>query len=130
MKALHPKPDLSANGLSFAIGWALPTLIAVAASLMHDSMPIEATVALIAGPFAWIGVACLINANRCRRRHCYLSGPVLLVGAAAVVGTGLGLVPPGPEAFDTVIWVTVALVALTFLPEMIWGRYAPRREGP
>ncbi len=44
-----------------------------------------------ARPFLWIpslavaGSACLVNASRCGRLHCFLTGPLFLLGAIATL---------------------------------------------
>ena len=50
----------------------------------------------------WMGTACLANARRCGRTHCYLTGPFFLVMAMAVLLHGYGLVPLGPHGW---IWL-------------------------
>ncbi len=73
------------------------------------------------------GVACLVNASRCGRMHCYFTGPFFLIGAVAALSFGLGLLPLGPRGW---IWIGLAVIVggsiLTFLPERLWGKYAAR----
>ena len=48
--------------------------------------------------FVWMGTGCILNARRCHRPHCYISGPVFLLGAVArLVGGG----PAGVRAART-----------------------------
>jgi len=73
------------------------------------------------------GVACLVSASRCGRMHCYFTGPFFLIGAAAALSFGLGLLPLGPRGW---IWIGMAVIVggciLCFLPERLWGKYAAR----
>lgn len=71
-----------------------------------------------------MGIGCLINAQRCKRRHCYLAGPVLLASALGVVLVAYEIVNLGPYGLSYVVWGAGILVGLTFIPEWIWGRYS------
>lgn len=121
------KGDFMGARRSFLLAWGLPTAAIVATSFFDNVVPVAGIVSITAGAFVWMGVACLLNARQCGRRHCYLSGPILLFGALAVVLFGLGVAPPGPKALNPVIWTTILLVALTFVPEAIWGPYVQRK---
>lgn len=109
----------------FLIGWGLPLAILLSLNFARGLLPYEAIVPAIAATLAWMGAGCVTNAARCRRRHCYFSGPVFLLGAAAVLVAAFDVVPPGPSGLNYVVWATFGLVALTFVPEFIWGRYVP-----
>ena len=69
----------------------------------------------------------LVNAFRCGRLHCFITGPFFLAAALASVLHGTGLVSFGPQGWT---WIGRAAgvggVVLTFLPEWIWGRYIRR----
>lgn len=66
--------DWVSNARTFSIAWGLPTALIL--------------VGLLAGPaargilwsvaLAWMGGACIINANRCGRTHCRFTGPYYL----------------------------------------------------
>ncbi len=123
-----PEPaqrDLVARPLSFLWAWGLPTAILIGASMSEDEVPPIAHVAAISGAFLWMGIACLINARRCRRLHCFISGPVFLLGALAVVLIGTGVIAAGPATAEHIVWVTLGLVMLSFVPEAVRGRYLP-----
>lgn len=72
---------------------------------------------------AWMGTGCTLNALRCRRRHCIISGPVLLLGAIATGLIALGVLPGG-NALGEAVNGTLAVAALSFLSECLWGLYA------
>lgn len=122
------KKDLAARPLPFLLAWGLPLLAFIAANLVEDAVRIEATVLILAGSFAWMGIACVLNARRCRRRHCFYSEPVFLVGAAAIFLVGFEIVPLGRERLGAVIGATLALIALIFVSELFWGKYVAPRE--
>lgn len=64
-----------------------------------------------------------MNAKRCRRRHCYYSGPIFLVGGVAVLLVGFELVSFGPEGLTMIVGGTLTLALLTYLTEPIFGKY-------
>ncbi|MGH8319846.1 MAG: hypothetical protein ACREUL_18060 [Steroidobacteraceae bacterium] len=77
---------------------------------------------LCAGVFAWMGTGCALNARRCARLHCFISGPVLWLGAVAAALVGFRIVS-APHALEDVVNATVVLAVLSWLPEWFWGRY-------
>lgn len=119
--------DLSQRPLSFWIGWGLPIVIFLSMNFVRDIIPFNSIILIMAGAFAWMGVGCLINAQRCRRRHCYLAGPVFLIGSLAVLLTGFEFVNLGPDGLIYVTWGTFLIVGLTFIPEWIWGTYGEEK---
>jgi len=116
--------DLLARPFSAFLWWGLPLLAGVSTNVLPISG--AAATCVWAAAFAWMGVGCALNALRCRRLHCYIAAPVLLLGAAAAAAVGLGLAPLGPSTRGYVINATVALALLTFLVEPVWGRYRAR----
>ena len=66
------------------------------------------------------GAACIVNARRCGRLHCYVTGPLYLVAALAslLVGMRLALLPWSWIA----LWV-IGGTALAYIPEWIRGKY-------
>lgn len=113
--------DFVASPLPFWLLWGGP--IVVLLSLNVFRLPLTWTAGIFAACFAWMGVGCAINARRCRRRHCYYSSPVLLVGALLTLLVGLGYLDFGQDGFMYVTWGTFAGVLLTFLPERLFGKY-------
>lgn len=113
--------DFLARPSSALVWWGLP----LAAGFATNVLPISSTAATFvwAAAFAWMGVGCALNARRCHRLHCYLSAPVLLLGAVAAVVAALGLTPLGPSTAGYVINTTLGLALLTFLVEPVWGKY-------
>jgi len=95
-----------------------------------------AAVLIIAGdhwaslrPWLWFagflvaGAACLANAARCGRRHCYFTGPLFLLAAVYNALAGFHLVPTNETVF---LGVVVGAGVLARLSELVLGRYARR----
>ncbi len=75
----------------------------------------------------FMGGACLVNARRCGRLHCYFTGPYFLLLALVSLLYGLGVLPLGQHGWQ---WLCEALVigavALCCIPEWLFGRYRAR----
>ena len=100
------------------VGWALPAAVMVVGGVLD----LEAVVWPLA--LAWMGGACLANARRCGRMHCYFTGPFFLAMAALALAVGLDIVSLGARGW---IWIgggTLAgAVLLHVVTERVWGRY-------
>lgn len=70
------------------------------------------------------GVACLVNARRCGRRHCSYTGPLYILAALASLLYGLGLLPLGTHGWGWILWIAAGgtLLACCGL-EMLLGKY-------
>ena len=124
----NPARDLLAGGSTFLMLWGLPLLvIMVTAALPMDSS--NRAIAWAAS-FAVAGVACLLNARRSGRVHCFLTGPYFLgLGRATVAHAYMGL-PLGGTGW----WLIAAALAigaplLWTIPERRRGRYVERVDG-
>jgi hypothetical protein len=106
---------------SYVLAWGLPSAaLAVGIFLEPGARTLVWAVALV-----WMGAACLMNARRCGRRHCYLTGPFFLIMAVATLLHGSGAVWLGPNGW---LWLGATIIAggygaLWYLPERIWGKY-------
>lgn len=71
------------------------------------------------------GIACVANAGRSARLHCYITGPFFLLLAALSLLHGSGILSLGPWGW-TVIGAALFIGAplLIWGPERIWGKYA------
>ena len=105
------------------VGWGLP----IAAMIVGAVLEMQA--ALWPPALAWMGLACLANARRCGRMHCFFTGPFFLAMAALALLVGLGFVSLGEGSWSWIGGATlVGAVLLTYLPERLWGRYAARGQ--
>lgn len=96
------KQDFLATLPGALIAWGLP--VAAMVAVIGVPHPVKTWV-WVAG-LAWMGGACLWNARRCGRRHCYWTGPFFLVMAAPVLGYGYGFLPLGPGGWK---WLGAAI---------------------
>ena len=120
------RQDWVANRRSWTLAWGLPTAALVLAVFLDPgARTVVWTVSLI-----WMGAACLANATRCDRTHCYFTGPFFLVMALATLLHGLGTIRLGSEGW---VWLGIAIGAggygaFWYLPELIWGKFRDRDE--
>lgn len=111
----------------FLLLWAAPALVLVFAVLLTDEKPKTWFWAL---SLLWMGSACLVNASRCGRMHCYFTGPFFL--AMAILGFlhGYHLLWLGQWGWR---WLGLAVglggAVLWYLPERRWGQYS-KQYGP
>jgi hypothetical protein len=74
------------------------------------------------------GAACLVNARRCARRHCFYTGPAYLVAAFVSLLFGLHLLPFGRHGWT---WILDAAGAVTLIAccglEPLLGKYRTTR---
>jgi hypothetical protein len=109
--------------LGFIFWWALPLALGVSTNFWHLSRA-SAGLAWAAG-LAWMGTGCALNALRCGRRHCFISAPVLWLGAIGAGLVALGFISAQSALGETVNGA-LGLAALSFLCEWFWGLYAGR----
>jgi hypothetical protein len=71
-----------------------------------------------------MGGACIANARRCRRVHCYVTGPFFLLMAIIALLYGLGVLPLGGHGWNLIgLASLVGAVVLCCLTEMAFGKY-------
>lgn len=116
--------DLSARRGSFMAIWIAPIAFAGLVTLFV-SQPAWVAPGAWTAAFLWMGGACLLNARRCRRLHCYFSGPILLMGALTALALAAGMADLGANGLTATIATTLALAGLTYGLEYVWGKYRP-----
>lgn len=74
-----------------------------------------------------VGVACILNARRCGRLHCYFTGPFFLLAAVVLIAYRLGLVGGVPGGWNALgLGIVGIATILNVAPERLWGRYKKR----
>jgi len=77
-----------------------------------------------------MGAACIANALRCGRVHCFIIGPFFVLMALVSLLYGLGFVPLGRNGWNRIgLTILVGALALCCLPEMLFGKYRSSRTG-
>lgn len=128
MSARSSRKDWVSDFRSYAVAWGIPT----AALLVGVFAAPTARTVVWTSALIWMGIACLLNAFRCGRLHCYLTGPFFLLMAVATVLHGSHTLWLGPNGW---LWLGLTLIVvggglLWYLPERLWGKYARRRRNP
>lgn len=67
------------------------------------------------------GAACVVNAARCGRLHCYFTGPLFLLAATGTFLRGLEIVS---IPWRWIGWSLVGGTLFAFIPEWVVGKYA------
>lgn len=118
---MSSRKDLAAQPLSACLWWGLPIAIGAAATLLH--LPLRVAAGLCSVLFLWMATGCFLNARRCHRVHCYISEPILLLGAFFGASVALGIVAVSGRTFANTVSVVLVLALLSFVPELVWKRY-------
>lgn len=100
--------------------WRFPTLMIVAGAFWPSGR-----FWLWIPAFLVAGGACVVNARRCGRVHCYATGPLYLGAAAYLL---LALLDRLPFRFGWFLAIVVGLSLLAHAAERLLGRY--RRPDP
>jgi hypothetical protein len=108
------------RGMGF-VWWCLPLVIGVASNLFAIGVRAITLVWMVS--FLWMGTGCTLNARRCHRLHCYISGPAFFLGAAALALLVAGIAPLGPHSLNNILGLTLIVALLSFVPEIIWRKY-------
>lgn len=109
--------DLARGRSAWAI-WCAPAAVILVGVLWGS-----ARAALWTPSFLVMGIACLLNARRCGRLHCHVTGPVFLLAAIATLLDAMGVVAIGWP------WVLVAAAvgtAIGYGLERVRGLYVAR----
>lgn len=110
-----------ARGVHGIFLWGLPVMALWASGAF---LPARDLVFVWPPVIALMGAACLLNARRCGRVHCYATGPFLLILAALALFYGIGLLPLGPHGWSILSEVLfVGALVLCCVPEWLFGRY-------
>jgi len=109
-----------ARGIRGCLTWGIP----IAILLLSPEIGTRYLVIVWPVLLTVMGVACLLNARRCGRTHCYVTGPFFLLLAGVALLYGIGLLPLGSRGWSTLsLALVIGTVGLCFGSEWILGRY-------
>lgn len=112
--------DWAGDWRAFIVLWGVPGAAMLMALLLGPRWrAVVWTIMLV-----WMGVACLLNARRCSRTHCRITGPFFLAMAGLVVAYAAGLAPLGPYGWPILGAITLGgFIGLWWGSERLWGAY-------
>jgi len=116
---------LSSRRRVFTLYWlpAIAIVVAGAPAISNGWRTVVWTVAL-----GIMGAACMVNALRCGRVHCYVTGPFFLLMALLALSNGLGILHLGRNGWNLLgLIALIGTIALWYLPEMFLGKYRKGR---
>lgn len=114
--------DLLRDRSAASVVFGLPILALVVSGAASVNFALRTAIWVAA--LSAMGVACVVNARRCGRVHCYATGPFFLIMAGVTLLYGLGLVPLGARGWSWIsLAVLVGAVVLCCVPEALFGRY-------
>ena len=117
---------LSSRWRVFILYW-LPAIAIVVAGTPAISSGWRTVVWTVA--LATMGVACIVNALRCGRVHCYVTGAFFLLMALVALSYGLGFLHLGGNGWTLLSLLTpIGAIALWCLPEMFLGKYRQQSD--
>lgn len=108
------------RGTSAWLLWCLPIALLLVGGAWHRGMAWLWTVA-----FAVMGAGCAVNAMRCGRLHCHVTGPLFLLAAIWSLLSASGVVALHP---NVLMLVVIAIAVLAHLAEIPFGRYRRARR--
>ena len=103
------------------LAWWIPQAAILVGLLVP--VPLRATLWVVA--LLWMGMACILNARRCRRTHCRYTGPYYLAMIAPVLVLAAGIVSAGIYE-----WLILAVLILAgskiiwWATERAWGKFS------
>ena len=118
---------LSSRLRVFILYWlpAIAIVVVGAPAISNGWRMVVWTIALIT-----MSGACIVNALRCGRVHCHITGPFFLLMAFAALSYGFGILHLGTNGWNLLGLIgLVGTIVLWYLPEMFLGKYRKGRVG-
>ena len=97
---------------TLALVWGVPIGTMLVALLLEPML----RAAVWAVMLTWMGGACIANARRCGRTHCYYTGPFFLLMTVTVLAHASGMAPLGSHG-----WAIIALTTVAGSSLIWWG---------
>lgn len=122
--------DLSGARWTAWLLWGVPAVLLVGTGSIGLSSVGTSSIGNIIHTVVWTvcfavaGVACLVNARRCGRLHCFYTGPLYLLVALASLLYGMGVLSLGHEGWNWIVGTAAVgtLLAIHGL-ERLLGKY-------
>ena len=112
--------DFAGGPPAFLLYWGLP----IAAMVIDLGFGHPAKTLIWLAALSWMGGACLINARRCGRVHCYYTGPFFLIMIVPVALHGFQWLSLGPDGWQWLgITIGVGGVGIWWISEKIRGKF-------
>jgi hypothetical protein len=108
----HCRRDWAGDLATFVLVWGIPTATMLAALLLEPML----RAAVWAIMLTWMGSACIVNARRCSRTHCYYTGPFFLFMAVIVLAYAGGVAPLGSHG-----WIIIGLTTIAGTGIIWWA---------
>ncbi|MBA3966047.1 MAG: hypothetical protein H0X47_09775 [Nitrospirales bacterium] len=113
--------DWVSDSYTYALLWGLPGVLLLVGIFVD---PFTRTV-MWTGAFLWKSAACLANAARCGRTHCYFTGPFFVLAAFVTMLHGFQVVSLGANGW---VWLGLAIIGgtgfLWVVTERVWGKFS------
>jgi hypothetical protein len=114
---------LDSRGTAWLL-WGAPWALIIIGGGFGDS---ARTISWALG-FGFAGTACVMNARRCGRRHCFYLGPLYLLASLASLLYGLNWLPIGAHGWNWIMGCALAGTVLAWcVLEKLFGKYAANR---
>ena len=114
--------DLLKNKLHAGLAWWLPVAVMLLSRLLGSQVQVTAWVWGVM--FFWMGLACLCNAWRCHRVHCYYGAPLFFISAMGALGIALEGAFFDALSLDYLGLFTLVIFLLVWVvSEKYWGCY-------
>ena len=121
-RAVGRENDLVAHKSAWVL-WGVPFTVLAVTALVEVGPHVRTGLWTLSLLMA--GVACVANARRSARLHCYITGPFFLVLSALSLMHGSGILSLGPWGWTGIgAALFIGAPLLIWAPERIWGRYA------
>jgi hypothetical protein len=118
------KTDWANKPLLFLTVWGIPTIILCVSPVLENRMIIGL---IWAASLVWMGVACLLNARKCRRTHCFYTGPFFIVMAVISLLHGSDVIAINDNGWRWLGFViAVVSISIWVFSESILGKYLDR----
>lgn len=117
--------DLSKNIFSFLLLWGLPIVLIVFSNVYLAERGVTVAGIVFSGAILWMGVGCIANAFRCKRAHCVLLGPFLIVIGLLGIGITAKIINISWDLLSTVLIIGVVAA---FIPECLGKKYFGKNQ--